>query len=220
MKVQFQYDNSPYLEIREVSVRGSWDGKEREMEKEGDGFRCSMQLPPGKYWYKFRINGELELNDPYNNLYEKGPDGEFQSVLLVNEQGERLYHDCQYKATLEDYILTDKMAGNIQKKTYFDTDSRRVMAGFSFSGITGLHVLTAAWCDMYGNVFQTSENAICGEEGRETEDILWFWMDLEDVEKAGKTGMWRLRLFADGEFLLEDMFTIGNSRTEGQSLLL
>ena len=38
--------------------------------------------------------------------------------------------------------------------------------------------------------------------------MMWFWMDLEDDTRKYPHGTWTMKLFIDGEFILEDEFNL------------
>ncbi|MCS7194003.1 MAG: glycogen-binding domain-containing protein, partial [Meiothermus sp.] len=59
-KVTFTYDPPYGLEVRSVSLRGSFNGwAEQPMQKTPEGtWQVTLELPPGKVVYKFFINGQ------------------------------------------------------------------------------------------------------------------------------------------------------------------
>ncbi|HEV2800715.1 MAG TPA: serine hydrolase [Pyrinomonadaceae bacterium] len=68
-----------------VAVAGSfnnWDVTRTLMSKDGDGWVCRVDLPPGKYLYKFVVDGEW-IVDPENPATEKDSSGNINSVLTV-----------------------------------------------------------------------------------------------------------------------------------------
>lgn len=74
MNVLLKYDDIPDLNIHNISVIGSFnefDSQKNIMKKDGNVWTYETELPEGEYLYKFMINDGIQLNDPYNNLYEQ-----------------------------------------------------------------------------------------------------------------------------------------------------
>lgn len=48
-------------------------------------WQCEVDLPAGEHLYKFIVNGELPLCDPYNNLLDLDEDENLCSLLIIND---------------------------------------------------------------------------------------------------------------------------------------
>ena len=74
-----------YPNARIVAVAGTfnnWNQSQMLCAKEGDGWTCRLDLQPGKYTYKFIIDGDWIL-DPDNPTTEDDERGFTNSVLVV-----------------------------------------------------------------------------------------------------------------------------------------
>jgi len=77
-----------YPNARIVAVAGSfndWNQSKQLCGKEQDGWVCGIELAPGKYTYKFIIDGDWIL-DPDNPTTEDDERGFTNSVLVVKEK--------------------------------------------------------------------------------------------------------------------------------------
>lgn len=211
MNLILKYDDNPYLSIEEISVIGSFnnhDAEKGKMSKVQDGWIYEIELQPGEYRYKFLLNNELQLNDPYNNLLELDENQNIWSIIIINDQGQRLYNVHQNSVHIEEYLLSSTMAENDKMKKDYDMSyDKKVVARFHFRNITGLNVITAVWYTPSGKLFQFADNLLFAENENERV-TLWFWIEMRDVLDKIELGTWCLKLFIDGQYILEDLFTI------------
>ena len=69
-----------------VAIYGSfngWSQTKNYCAKESDGWVCRIDLTPGKYTYKFLVDG-VGLNDPANSATEDDGNGHMDSVIIIN----------------------------------------------------------------------------------------------------------------------------------------
>ncbi|MHC4109487.1 MAG: AAA family ATPase [Planctomycetota bacterium] len=76
-----------YPRADSVQIAGdfnNWQPEETPMQKVGDGgaWQTKLSLPAGKYHYRLVVDGQWQ-QDPYNELTELNPFGEFNSVIEV-----------------------------------------------------------------------------------------------------------------------------------------
>jgi CubicO group peptidase (beta-lactamase class C family) len=74
-----------YPNARTVALAGSfneWNQTQTLFAKEGDGWVCRINLAPGKYAYKFVVDGNW-ITDPANPVSEDDGGGNMNSVLIV-----------------------------------------------------------------------------------------------------------------------------------------
>jgi hypothetical protein len=74
-----------HYSANEVILSGSfngWNEQELKMNKVPEGWRLSAELPPGRYEYKFIVDGEW-MHDPVNKEKVKNEHETFNSVLYV-----------------------------------------------------------------------------------------------------------------------------------------
>jgi chromosome partitioning protein len=76
-----------YPRADSVQIAGdfnNWQPEETPMQKVGDGgaWQTKLSLPAGKYHYRLVVDGKWQ-QDPYNELTELNPFGEFNSIIEV-----------------------------------------------------------------------------------------------------------------------------------------
>jgi hypothetical protein len=75
-----------HTDAEAVAIYGSfnnWIQTKNYCAKEGEGWVCRIDLAPGKYTYKFLIDG-VGLNDPTNPVTEDDGNGHRDSVIVIN----------------------------------------------------------------------------------------------------------------------------------------
>jgi hypothetical protein len=76
---------SGHTDAQVVAVYGSfnnWIQTKNYCAKEGDGWVCRIDLAPGKYTYRFLVDG-VGLNDPANSVMEDDGNGHMDSVIVI-----------------------------------------------------------------------------------------------------------------------------------------
>jgi enterochelin esterase-like enzyme len=76
---------SGHTDAEAVAIYGSfnnWIQTRNYCAKESDGWICRVDLAPGKYTYKFLVDG-VGMNDPANPLTEDDQDGSKNSVIVI-----------------------------------------------------------------------------------------------------------------------------------------
>ena len=74
-----------HMDADAVAIYGSfnnWIQTKNYCAKEGDGWVCRLDLAPGKYTYKFLVDG-VGLNDPTNSATEDDGNGHTDSVIVI-----------------------------------------------------------------------------------------------------------------------------------------
>lgn len=213
MNVKLHYDAELDWEIQTMSVIGSFNGfapGQVNMERGEGGWECEMQLPPGEHLYKFLANGELPLHDPYNNLFEEDGAGNLWSLIIIDENGQRLFNPEQYGINIDEYHLSAKEKRN-DLGSYSNVTEQKITAILRCNNISGLHCITAAWYAPDGSLFEYSDNPVCTEND---EDVsVMFWIERDSALQINENGAWKLRIFVDGDLIMEDFFTITSSET-------
>ena len=77
-----------HTDAQVVAIYGSfndWIHTKNYCAKESDGWVCRVDLTPGKYTYKFLVDGE-GLNDPANSATEDDGNGRMDSVIIIKPQ--------------------------------------------------------------------------------------------------------------------------------------
>ena len=211
MSFHLEYYDNFSLAISKVSVITEFNEKiieERIMKKFENKWITSFDLNPGEYLYKFLINDKIRLNDPFAKVYIPNKKGELLSYLKINEEGKRLYSSKQYYVNVNDYLLSSVVTDrsiDIKKNFNLNID-KKIVARFQFDIVTGIHTATVVWFNPKGEVFSWVEEMLFKSEKCDINPvILWFWFDLNSEILEGK---WFLKLYIDGEYLLEDSFYI------------
>lgn len=215
MIVRLEYPATEYLDIRSISVIGPFNGSNpsaNPLVKSGDCWSADLFFPPGEHHYKFLVNDEFKLNDPWANLYLPDEKGQLWSTILINENHERLYNNEQYTVDIEDYVLTNTVTSLpevVSKKAFSLTMDRSIVARFEFTNISGLHTVTALWYDSWGHLHEFTENLLYSDkESLQQSVFLWFWIDLNEPDMEYPEGIWTIKLLIDGKFILEDQMTL------------
>ena len=74
-----------HTDAQVVAVYGSfndWIQTKNYCAKEGDGWVCRIDLAPGKYTYRFLVDG-IGMTDPANSATEADGNGHVDSVIVV-----------------------------------------------------------------------------------------------------------------------------------------
>ncbi|HZM99142.1 MAG TPA: alpha/beta hydrolase-fold protein [Pyrinomonadaceae bacterium] len=77
-----------HTDAEAVAIYGSfnnWIQTKNYCAKESDGWICRVDLTPGKYTYKFLVDG-VGLNDPANSATEDDGNGRMDSVIIIKPQ--------------------------------------------------------------------------------------------------------------------------------------
>ncbi|ATD54457.1 hypothetical protein [Clostridium chauvoei] len=216
MNIRFEYKDNGDLIINKVSVIGSfnnYDVNSGAMKKENDKWVLDINLSSGEHYYKFIINDRLKLNDPTANIYLPHVNDEIYSVIMINENDDRLYNNTEYTVNIEKYNITANVYDQyvpINKKDFDITMDKKVVTRFQFTNVTGIHAVTAIWVTPNGEIFDSSENILFTPKGEENKPIdIWFWIELQNSKRNYPSGKWAIKLFVDGEFVLEDEFVLG-----------
>lgn len=221
MAIKFFYRNTPYIQIETISVVGAfndYDEFKTPLLAVKGGWEANVDLEPGKHHYKFIVNGVLRLNDPNATLYVKDREGEVWSVAYVDFNREIETQKDHGMLQLTNFVITNKTMDLVEESRYKDhfnlnMDST-VVAGFEFSYIKGVHTITVVWVNSLYHIHHISDHYIEVKEGEEDDAAdIWFWIDLKEKHREYPLGTWYVKLFVDGEFLVEDKFTIGRGGT-------
>ncbi len=74
-----------HTDAETVAIYGSFNGwiqTKNYCAREGDGWVCRIDLAPGKYTYRFLVDG-IGLNDPANSATEDDGNGHMDSVIVI-----------------------------------------------------------------------------------------------------------------------------------------
>ncbi|MDQ0196278.1 hypothetical protein [Paenibacillus wynnii] len=220
MIVRLDYTASPYLEINRISVIGSFNDYKEDcglMRKSGNVWSTEVSLPPGEHNYKFLINHEIKLNDPMANLYLPNESDELWSTIIINDLDQRLYNNEQYTVHIDSYAVSGMITPapiSANKKGFHLSSDKMVVVRLGFTNLSGLHAVTALWFDARGVLHDIAENMLCADEESPDKPVfIWFWLPLNDTQREYPEGVWTIKLFLDGSYVLEDQVTIMNAIT-------
>ncbi len=210
MLYKFSYD---FPEAKTVSLVGdfnNWDKSVNVMERDENGkWEAYVELQPGRYRYKYFIDGLYKLNDPYANLYIPVDNGEMLSLIIIDDKGEILVNNQQYSMQLDRYVLWDKQDSipEQQGKKSFLESSEKIFCLLEFSKVTGVHSVAAVWYAPDMKYYHMAETFQWTPEGKEGEPLeLNFFINVR--EQKIPTGNWILRIYINGGFVFEDNFII------------
>jgi hypothetical protein len=85
VKPNYTFKLNDFLNAKEVILTGSfcgWNEHAFKMKKVDDSWTCELHLDPGKYTYKFIVDGKW-IKDPANELWEENEFGNGNSLLWI-----------------------------------------------------------------------------------------------------------------------------------------
>jgi hypothetical protein len=109
-----------HTDAEAVAIYGSfnnWIQTKNYCAKESDGWVCRVDLTPGKYTYKFLVDG-VGLNDPANSATEDDGNGRMDSVIIIKPQ----------EAAVQEVLKTERE----QREAFLQRDiakTERLVAG-------------------------------------------------------------------------------------------
>lgn len=212
MNVILKYIESTEYKIHEISVIGNFNGYEAEkgkMSKHGKEWRFECSLPSGTYYYRFLVNRELLLNDPWNNLFEPKEGKELWSVLYINQKGLWLCNPEPYHMTIKccELIGRVKLTEKIRKNTLDLLRMDELKAVVYFEKLYGLHTVTAAWYLPDGQLFSYEEKMVYTSLLHDRKEV-YLPLKTKEVLKRGTEGIWNMILFFDGAYCFKKEFVV------------
>ncbi|GAE90395.1 isoamylase early set domain-containing protein [Acetivibrio straminisolvens] len=213
MKFPFYYCSNNF-DIKSISVIGdfnNWDGSRNILEKYADGtWMTEVELSPGNYRYKFLINGNIYFNDPNALIYTHDDRGSTASLIVIDESNKRVINTQPASLSIESYSFfgVDKellFCESSERKYYMDKHVR-LMSKIRFSGIAGLHTVNAIWYTPNNEIYEVQErvlNDVDKNENNENEALFQININGDTPE-----GEWRLQIFINGTFTLEESFSV------------
>lgn len=206
MKQIFTYIENEAFKIKSISLIGDfnkWDKKAHVfIQVEPHKWQVEMDVPIGKHLYQFWINDEMPLNDSEANLYLVDENKELKSVIVINEENQRLYNNEQYHLNVSSYRLSDKVEDlkGPSKRGYVIGIDQDVVLGIGFEDITGVHNLTVAWYSPEDTLYSYTQHYFYDPKDQ-TEAKLWFKLN---IKQGFPKGIWKAIIFVDGQFIHKD----------------
>lgn len=164
------------------------------------------ELTKGTYTYRFLINGLFTLNDPNANIYEPDNEGKLWSVIVIDDEGRRLFNNEQYRVYINSIQITDDYYEDIDDSVFeFSNDtSKQIVVRYEFTKITGAHTVSALWINSLGNIKAWSEEIIMPTDER---NLVWFGLNIANIYEE-ESGEWNILLFIDGKYILDHSFLL------------
>jgi len=221
MAFTFYYKNIPYIQIDTITIIGefnNYDELATPLTYEKGGWYVELDLPRGKHPYKYIINGVLRFNDPNATFYALAEDGEVWSITQVGDNRELIANQHLGTIQLTSHVLTNKKMDFKEEARYKNSFNLNIAAAvvacFEFNNINGIHTISAIWMNPQYHMHHISDHYIDVKEDDENNAAdIWFWIDLQERDRIYPLGTWYIKLFVDGEFLIEDRFTLGKGGT-------
>lgn len=174
-------------------------------------WQCEIDLPAEEHLYRFMVNDELPLCDPYNNLLDLDENEDLWSLLIINEDQGVCINPQQYHVTIAQYRLSANEPSH-GLGAYQDVIDEKISAIIVCRSVSGIHLLTAAWYTPNNVLYEYSESPLCSEQIDEQVSTM-FWIERSKAQRESALGLWTFMLFLDGKLLLSDKFSVltGNS---------
>lgn len=214
MKMTLRYQNTPDVVIKSLAVVGAFNDYNPNFGKmtlEGDYWTFELNGTPGEHPYRFIINNALEIIDPESGFFYVDDNNKLWSLLYVNEVGERMYNTMDSSIHIERYHMYNKITTDPiekSKKSFNVMLDKEVCVKFEFTEIMGLHNASIVWFSPLGDVLHLEEYPVYTEGTDANEVHLWSTFSIVDFGKKYPVIGWRVNLFINGEFILEDTFEV------------
>ncbi|HOM02739.1 MAG TPA: glycoside hydrolase [Acetivibrio sp.] len=213
MKFPFYYSSNGF-DIKSISIVGdfnNWDSSKNILQRYDDKtWMTEIELLSGNYKYKFLINDNIFLNDPNALIYTYDDKGNTVSFISIGENNKRFVKAAPASLNIESYSFSvvDKellSCESKERKCYKDKHSGLAVK-IGFTGITGLHTINAIWYSPNNEIYEIQESVL--EDSEKIEDgkaEALFQININDDTCEGE---WKLQVFINGAYTLEDSFTV------------
>ncbi|WP_069999697.1 isoamylase early set domain-containing protein [Cellulosilyticum sp. I15G10I2] len=217
-KPYFTYEEQQGFKIYSVSVIGAfnnWNKSATLCQRDDAGvWFVTVDLEPGEYEYRFFINNELVLNDPWADKYMLDQNNEVVSVVIINDDGQRANTTgVQYDLSIRQYAThsfeqEDRIFENY--KIFNIYKDKQVVHSIDCTDISGLSAIVAVWYRPDGRLYGYTGEVLSAS----SKDEGYFLYYSFPIDEGTMLGKWKVHIFANGYFLIEDSFTI----TDGNSI--
>jgi len=210
--MQIKYLETEYLNINSLTI--IWKDSSIatvKLKKEINYWIANFDLPEGNYLYRLLINNCIILNDPESNLHFPDENNVIWSVLMIDSDGDRLFNHEQYGLNIKEYIITDSINNDYSpqnKKVFIPPADKIIATRFIFQNITGLHCISLLWITPDNEMFDICEDNLLSSDSLSDLTTIWFYLNLHTNGVSYPHGIWKIKLFIDGDFILEDEFEI------------
>lgn len=211
MRIRLEYPDVRELEIQSIEIVGI----EKDVlgsfivQKDTNVWYASIDIFASELVYKFWINKEIYLNDPYCNDY----------VVQNGEVWSRRYREdhMTFSRTPSigtfDIVVSNQMncAVHASKtyKTFYRRLDKRVNVGVEFYSIKGVHELLVVWGSPDKRTYHMDYKVLePQQEGEAYGIIVWFKMLLDEVEEQLLRGDWTVRILLDGVLIGMEWFRV------------
>ena len=209
MRCPFVYH---FPEAKEVSIIGdfnNWNGSKNKMTQNEEGIWVTeLDLLPGEYHYKYLVDNIIRMNDPMNNLYIPDEQGELNTLLIINEQGERMESAEPFNVHIENYHLTNRVDETTptHDKKVFNLNDEQIVCRLEFLHVTGVHNVSILWYRPDQEFYYMTENILWTPEEEKGKSIIqWYWIQVREDMPIGK---WTIKLYINGSFIFSDEFIV------------
>lgn len=213
MVKNFFYEKKLHMSIDKISIIGSFNNFEadRDLLIEDNGiWSIDLNVDSGTYRYKYILDNYIRINDPYADEYISDEEGEVWSVVNIPSKD-----NLNIKGQIEfrDYVITNRVWNSFNtvymKKEIDVNHDKKVAVGIESENISGLHSMTVVWYRPDMLIHHIAEEALYVEEGDLNNAAeTWFWIDLDEEDREYPLGIWRVSIFIDGEYIVEDAFEL------------
>lgn len=215
MLVKLAYENSTYFQINSMSVIGSFNQfnpVQGTMSKQNNQWIYEVDLLPGEYLYRLLVNNTFELNDPSANLYMPDEQDRLWSMVMINQNEERLFNPNNSSVVINNYWMFNRMTDEMptySKKQFNLLMDKQVAICFEYVEVIGINTVTIIWYDPIGQIIALDEQALFVDLDKPSEvHQHWHLLPFDIVQDPILLGTWHYKLFVNGQYILEDHFEI------------
>lgn len=212
MQFKLSYNEPEGLDFNSISVVGDfndWNGESHSLIRDEDGiWSISLELAPGTYKYRFLVNNKFTINDPLANIYLPNELGILMSVIIINDNLQRMINPNKYNVDFHDYLLTtdiSELPCEQNTHLFFVPQDEKIVCRLDFTNVTGIHTISVLWYTPDMELFDINES-ILWQPDQSKPVMLWFWID--STRNMLKNGTWKIKFLLDGLFIFEDKFVI------------
>ena len=207
-KVKFKY---PYNFGKRISIVGdfnNWRPTEDFSVGQKGGIITEIDLPQGRYYYKFLVDKQFWFNDPQAESYIHDGRQSINSVLSVDNEADLVTNKDYGKVT--DISLTNQFDKKvllahkqIDRKNDFNCQDNQIYLYNTINNFIGEFELSYVWCTPDLKIYDAQSTLLQGLGG---EQRTYHYINLKRTNL--KPGQWKVFILANGRVIKKVNFLL------------